>query len=512
FYSTLMMAVAIGAAYFAFAFVRHPAGGMTAGVLAIINPYVLQNIPNPIILWCLALMGATGGLILRAARGAPVPPIAVALVGSLAVYLTLNPPFLAIAAAWVVLLVVLSGPLAGSSMRPRLAGRLVIRALPWAFLLSLWWLVPVALSLAAAGGSYEIVAETDVNVWAWTHARNSVSNVLTLTSTWSWLYPEYFPYSSSLERPLWSLLRFALPALALAAPLLAGGWRRRASLVLILVSLGLILLGKGLHEPFAGFNEALYRYVPGMWLLREPASKLGVALVLLYCALAAITVEAVIHAVRQRGGMRRLGVGVVSGSMVVLAAAYPYPLWTGEVIADRRPRLPSAHVRVPEDWRRLASVVNRSSIRGKVLTLPLNDYYQVPTSWGYYGSDRIPSLLLRRPSIQFSPGGYFSLAPSYQAIVQGVQSSILNRDGSATRRLLAALGVSHVILRKDIALDPSRHPGRYIEQPGRLKPGLRSTPGLELVESTPVGDLYEIEGTPIVSAQTGLLASPEEET
>ena len=59
---------------------------------------------------------------------------------------------------------------------------------------------------------------------------------------------------------------------------------------------------------------------------------------------------------------------------------------------------PSAHVRVPallaRRWPTRSTPTTRA---GKVLVLPLDDYYQMPTTWGFFGVDSIANLLIQPP-------------------------------------------------------------------------------------------------------------------
>src|SRR5207237_9916558 len=75
--------------------------------------------------------------------------------------------------------------------------------------------------------------------------------------------------------------------------------------------------------------------------------------------------------------------------LVALAIASGYPLLTGQVIPDRRSSsLPSAHVSVPADWGRAAAVLNSNELNaGSVLVPPIDDFYQMPYAFGYYGAD-----------------------------------------------------------------------------------------------------------------------------
>ena len=64
-------------------------------------------------------------------------------------------------------------------------------------------------------------------------------------------------------------------------------------------------------------------------------------------------------------------------------------------------------MRVPQYWWDVANTINADTRPGKVLVLPLDDYYQMPTTWGFFGVDSIPNLLIQHPVVQPKPDGYF---------------------------------------------------------------------------------------------------------
>ena len=154
----------------------------------------------------------------------------------------------------------------------------------------------------------------------------------------------------------------------------------------------------------------------------------------------------------------------------------PYPLWTGSVIPDVRPNQPSAHVRVPQYWWDLADTINADTRPGKVLVLPLDDYYQMPTTWGFAGVDSIPNLLFQRPTVQPKPDGYFGDVPGFAADVRAVETALLSGDLAAVPRLLEATGISQVVVRHDLVRGM---PGRTFADDRVLDAALAQTPGHE---------------------------------
>ena len=488
-FTFIAAAAALAGVWFTSAFVGSPVARTAGGIIAVFNPFVLQHLPNPLTLWSIAMMGAAGGLVVRAARDRAPPPVWLVGLSLFGAYLAVNPPLLAMLAVWTVGLAMSASLFVGGGASGR-ACRYLLRAAPWVVLVNLWWVLPFAFALASQGTGYVVQAQTNVVAWSWTQVRLSPANVASLDGHWGWSFPEYFPYAATVDGSIWSPLRFALPALAFAAPGLASRDRRRTAAAFTVLALVLVFLSKGLHAPFSGVNLALYRLVPGMWLLREPLSKLGPMLVLVYAALIAISLEGVRDLVRRAEGVPRVALRASVAVLAIGAVGFAYPMWTGQVVPDDRPVLPSAHVRVPEGWLRLARALDSEPSRGKALVLPLDDFYQVPTTWGYYGVDQIPRSLLARPTIQVLPGSYYGEMPGFASTVRGVQTALLNGDRAAVPPLLRALGVSYVIVRRD--LDES-FPGRRFVPPDALTATLSGSEGIRPRGSYGVADLFAFD-------------------
>lgn len=492
FYSCLFGLVAFAGTYFARSFSVAPAAGAAGGLICAFNPFHMTQLPNPLPLLTVVVMGVMGGLVLRAASGRNVSPLAFSGVSIAASYLSVNPPLLAVTAVWLLLITVLASALVGAGGTAR-ACRFLTRAAPWALLLNLWWLVPLGfMLLGSSAPGVDLVAETDVRSWAWTHVRNSLANVTSLNATWAWNQGDYFPYAATLDRSPWQELRFLLPVVAFATPFLAKNEARVAAATMALLAMGLIFLSKGLHPPLAGVNLWLYDSIPGLWLLREPFAKLAPMIVVLYCGLVAIGVDTLITHLRTLDSRWRHSAAVGSFTAVAAIAIYPLPLWNGTVIADREDSpLSSAHVAVPDAWRQAAELINSSPPRGKALVLPLDDYYQMPTTWGFYGTDYTARLLIRRPVIQLLPGSYLGEPPGYVELVRLIEDSLATQQPSRIPEMLIRLGVSHVVLRHDLVTGME---GRTFKAPSDLEPTLHVVPGIRLVRSFGLVDVFEITG------------------
>ena len=182
-----------------------------------------------------------------------------------------------------------------------------------------------------------------------------------------------------------------------------------------------------------------------------------------------ISLEGIALLVPRVTGRSRVWLVRVTATMALAGIVYPYPLWSGAVMPDHRSGLPAAYVRLPAAWTSVAGFINHQPVSGKVLILPLNDFYEMPTTWGYYGVDLIPRSLLARPTIQGLPGSYYVDLPAFRSLTSSVQSALLSGDRLAVPRLLDALGVRFIVVRRDIDLSYFDHslPPRHVADPGQ---------------------------------------------
>jgi arabinofuranan 3-O-arabinosyltransferase len=504
FYTLIYGAVAVGVAFAAGAVVRSDLAVIVAGTFGVMNGFFLTRLPNPLNIISVATVAVVTGIALRVAKGQRVP----AVVGGIALmstsFLAFNPPMLVVAFAWASLgTLTLALLVVGRRGMLRLLNWLVLAA-PWALLLNLYWMIPFAGVYTGGGGPESNATFTDPTNWSWATINNTIPNILTMVANWAWFRPQYLPFASALDQPYWVWVRYLLPTLLLLAPVLAVRAHRRAALSLWGMSAVFVFLAKGINAPFAGVNLWLYLKVPGFWLFREPMSKLGQLLVVFFGMLLAIAVHGatirVQAAMARRAALRQPTPGTLQwpgapvaaaafgGVALLLALAYPYPLASGSVIPDERPMQPSAHVRVPEFWRAMAETIDADDRDGKVLVLPLDDYYQMPTTWGFFGVDSIANLLIRHPVVQPKPDGYFGDVAGFKANVVAVETALLSGDLEPVPNLLDAIGVSEVIVRHDLVRGL---PGRTFADDAVLAEAIARVPGLMQVVEGPL-ELWQV--------------------
>jgi arabinofuranan 3-O-arabinosyltransferase len=155
----------------------------------------------------------------------------------------------------------------------------------------------------------------------------------------------------------------------------------------------------------------------------------------------------------------------------------------------------------------VARIVDDGSLAGSAIVLPLDDFYQVPTTWGYYGSDLVPTQLITRPTIARHPDAYIGDPNGFSELRDAVENGLVGRDPVAAYGAMRALGVAYVVVRKDIDYNS---PIRTVNMahPDAIRRGLNAVAGVRLVASTPVADVYGFNaGDAPVAALSGMISA-----
>lgn len=481
--TSLFAASAAAVVFLAFGFTTSSVAAGTAGLLASFSAYRLVTGPDTIPMVAVLVAALLGGLVVRAAlrpeRKTSVLGFAVASVGL--GHVMSNPSHVALVVIWVAVCFVIV-----LVATPAAAGRtfgFLAKAAPLALLFNAWWIAPAWLTVTGPGFADRFAA-AGVDEWAWTQGRATLANALTLNTAWGWSYPEYFPYADRLDDLPYNLLRLYLPVLAAVGVVLARRGERRIALSLAVTALAAAWLATGLRAPVPETNRWLYDHAPGYWLFREP-SKILLLVLLPVAVLGGLGVRRLLDVGPGTLAPRALAAGLLAGAVL-----YVHPLFTGDVVPDDRPLLPPAHVRVPDAWRQAATALNGYGDGGKVLILPRSDFYQVPTTWGYYGTS-FSRPMIRRPVLETGPGGYFRPAETVSLFQESVESDLLSGDVGEVRKKLSALGVRYILLRRDV--DPD-FPERRIARPEVLARGLTRVRGVRMLRSFGMLELYRVAG------------------
>ncbi|GEM_PF-5088755 len=336
-------------------------------------------------------------------------------------------------------------------------GRVFIGAI-FALLCNLWWLGEASFVSFLPGHS-TITVPLDPKSFDWVMARDSLLNLTTLNSPWYW--PSYFgDYAAAYSHfPLGLLL--VIPAfVAWLAPVVAGFRHRRMPPVLLalsLANLGLLFLAKGMHEPFGGVNEWLYRNVPLFIIYRDSDTNFVPPLLVGLSIQTAYTFSLVAAMMRRFDRSpwtrRACQFGLSLAYLTALLGAN-FPLATGQVFDRHLGDLPilSNKVHVPDDWMRASAYLNErvGRLDGAVLVLPIDTTQYMGYGW-YYGVDTLPGVMLRAPVFQplAVHQGYW-LNGSGQMSYERLLSDDLNSSQQIPDWFFGSLDIRYVLVRSDV--------------------------------------------------------------
>jgi arabinofuranan 3-O-arabinosyltransferase len=522
-YTTLFIAAGLGAFGLIAALRMGPGAALVGTAVYLLNPYMVDVVgTNAVYIAALGLLAAMPAALVAAGTGrlsVSWGAALIALAAPMLGYVDANPPLVGM-----VFGAMLAAPLVAGWVGTRQDALRSLQtlslAIPLLLAASAYWIVPAIIHLPSVASDQLATLSS----WNWTEGRATIRNGFWLNAIWSW-GPEYFPFAHIYDLAPLSLARFALPALAFGALALGQAphgapghqQRDRALRLAVAAATGAILIifvSTGTNPPGNLAFDLLYR-LPLGWLLREPGRFL-MAVSLAYAVLVAVVVDTSLKhqsIVEFRRLFRCGSVQVWRGSVQVWrGSAAPvalgttlclgFPLYTGAVVPDSRPALPSAHVQVPAYWTEMARVVDGSRAQGALLVMPPDDFYQMPYTWGYYGNDGFIPELFHRPVLVPSGQGY---SPASSQVVKAVNltaRSILSRDWSQTEALVRALDTPLILVRRDIVAASG---AREILSPNALAAALGQAPNFELVSSVGSLDLFALKGA---AAESERLSTP----
>jgi hypothetical protein len=502
FYTAVFVGAGVAAVWMLRMCGLRPIGAAVGALVYVFNAYVLTYVNvNPVFLTALLCLPLLLAIVLAAARGSLRTRQAVMLLGltmPLVGYADLNPPL-----AGMLAVALLLSPLLARWLGGRDAGRRALRTLaigiPVMLVIGAYWIVPVALHLGGAA----VGRLSSYQDWAWTQGRATLPNALQLNTFWAWPYTQFFPFSGGWDQLPMALIRY-LPGATAFAALLAGRRRGvqpgmathlRLAVGGVAVAVPLLLLSVGENAPTGQLFGWLYS-LPGGWLLREPGRFIMVA-GLAYGLLAGLTVQWAVSNLPARVRLprttrwARLQPVVLIGAVLAIAIAPAYPLATGAVVPDGRFGL-SAHNTLPAYWTRLAGESD-SLPAGSVLALPVDDFYEMPYTWGYDGTDGFITNLFSRQVLVPNGDNYVPATPQMLSAVAAVSDGVLSRRPAQVHAILDALGVRYILVRGDI---DARAPDRHIVDPAALDSALASSSSYRLTLSEGPLHLYALSDAP----------------
>jgi len=359
-------------------------------------------------------------------------------------------------------------------------------------LLSMWWIVPI-LNYYLLSPSTQLQQEINVLSWSWTHARASFLNLFSLNGGWGWR-PEYFPYYRLYTNN--AILTFSLfiPFLLAPGALLFNGKKRKFNAYLMLIILLLIFLAKGLHEPLGFVNLFLYDHIPYMAMFREPISKFTLLMIPFLALLIGYSTDKIAKTLKHNIGSKLFIVIIIS-----IFTISTFPMITNP-IETKTEQIPySTYVKIPQYWFETSEWLSNKTGDFKILVAPLDDYYQVPYSWGYYGSDSFIERLIRKPVISPCYAYSYKVNPNVIMLMNQLRDAMKYNRTEEFETIISLLNVKYILQRNDLDYEYMALTKRDIVNPEKMRNFLSTQPNVTLVKTIGELAIYEyIKAKPYV--------------
>jgi hypothetical protein len=398
------------------------------------------------------------------------------------------------------------------------------------FPLNLWWIIPVLGSFVFSS-SQALNSQISIQAWDWTQNRASFLNLFWLNGYWDWK-TEYYPYANSYLNPILAILVF-VPFIIAGAALLFKSNKSRFNAYIMATILCFLFLAKGLHEPFRPLNIFLYNTVPLMSVFREPVSKFTLVLMPFLALLVGYGSEHIANLkvflpfqLQSRKSIQlpsRLKPRIIfhHNNILVLALiaiiflVSVYPLFENTTQITIEDASFSSSIQIPSYWYQATGWINSQQGNWRVLITPLDDFYQMPYTWGYYGTDQLIDRLIEKPIVSTDVLNSYVVNPQTASTMQELNYAM--RDGKVNefKALLDLLNVKYIFQRNDVV---SNLTGRTtlpdgilasqssIMSPDLVKSFFEIQSYLQLVRTFGALDIYEYaDSKPSFYATTPLL-------
>jgi len=352
----------------------------------------------------------------------------------------------------------------------------------FSILLNLWWMIPILNNYLWSPSALN--PEVSVTVWSWTHARASFLNLFWLNGQWSWR-PEYVSYYYSYSNPILLVLTF-IPFLLATSALLFKTNRSQFNTYLMLAILIFLFLAKGLHEPLSQLNLLLYTYIPSMTMLREPVSKFTMALMPFLALLIGYAVHNIANVKIGKHKPTKLTKILIVAFFTLAFVMATHPLVTNP-IETKTTEIPfSSYVKIPDYWYEATEWLDSQPGDSRVLITPPDDFYMVPYTWGYYGTDGFMTRFIQKPILSYYFG--YRMNPNITTVLQYLYSTIECNKTAEFKALLDLLNIKYILQRNDIQHNLT---GRNIIPPDKMQTFLTQQPFIRLAQKFGQLDIYE---------------------
>ena len=355
--------------------------------------------------------------------------------------------------------------------------------------INIWWMYPMlnTFFFSPAG----LNSQVNVASWSWTHERASFLNLFWFNGTWGWL-PEYVQQwiIDYYNYPVIAVLMF-VPFITAAVALLFKSNKSRFNAYIMACILIFIFLATGLHDPIAQLvNSQLYQHIPLMSMFREPASKFTLLAIPFLALLIGYAADKIAN-IKLNVSPKNLKLAKIfvllflASSFIVSSIPIFTPSSLGGFVGT------SSYVQIPQYWFQASNWINNQPGDWKILLTPLNDFYQMNYSWGYYGSDQLLERFFEKPIVSTAAlNGYITNDNTSKDLMQ-IRTAVKSSNVDEFKALLDLLSIKYIVQRNDVVTDiydtnhvlVSLQAGRNLKTPLEMQPFFAEQPYLKMVKN-----------------------------
>lgn len=358
-----------------------------------------------------------------------------------------------------------------------------------------FWMLPLGSyiwGLVHTSGSSGLAAN---NFQSWLgpiSKHTSLLNVSRLLGAWDWF--EVFNGASFigvsptyLRNPIFIVLGIGVAGAAYAAVVLRTSARRRRIAVLFaLLAVVMSVLSAGAHSPTGLLYGLLYKYLPGMVVVRSPWYMFEGITLFSYSVLIAITTSSLTKQVAPR--WRPFIPVVLIGSI----AFYGYPLLDGSFFEPFRPTLPPFVVAYPKYAEQAAEYLSKR--QGRYATVPFMGGSLFYWPQGAYGGGAPVTTFMTRRSVAYGyQNTYGTSTKPFDILLRQTMSDVLSAN-SASLSDLQLLRIGDIVIQHDYWYDWGGPAG----SPETWEAAVRRIPGVNLAAKFGPWRVYHVAVPPSV--------------
>lgn len=366
------------------------------------------------------------------------------------------------------------------------------------FLINLFWIIPYFVYFYDPSQYFTTIESVNLlDHLKWSSQYSTLENLFRLLGKWGWWRTSnesfYYPYHTVYDNPIFVSTLF-IPIILIGFVALSKSRIKETLFFFCLLVIGLFL-AKGSNSPIGNVYVFLFNKMPGFWGFRESFPRFMPMVILSYSVLLGVAAQMVTKRTSRTPAnhwvMQNIHRFFIFGLIgVVLFNAWP--LLTGDVVPQRKGKLPGSETKIPDYWFEMSDYINDGlDISTRIFVLPENLPYQKYTwkNYPFYGQDLTP-YLIKNPLISLNSGGGYTRPPHTLILMEYIYSSVGKRDTDSLASVLSLLGIQYILQRND--LDWTHFGTRDLGSPDYIREIFAKEKNINFTKSFGELDLYKI--------------------